>query len=183
MRTPATAPDCRPAATRPVGRQSCRGASPDRRVDAGHGPSQVRSRKLVFAFGHEVEDIVEIVESAIQHPWRDLSMKNLNRDVGVVGRDLTPAFNAAIGGHAHETDPLVRESLDRRQLHRLLPFDARSDAGTLMLPSANTWRSWWPADACRSTPQKVEDCSTVTIDRGRQALRNRGPYPRCRRSR
>src|SRR5208282_4293180 len=39
------------------------------------------------------------------------------RDVGIVVRDLTPAFASAVGGHRDEAHEFARKSLDRPNLH------------------------------------------------------------------
>ena len=48
-------------------------------------------------------------------------MQDLDRDVGVVGRDLAPALDAAFGRNPHEPDPLVGKGLDGFQFHGALP--------------------------------------------------------------
>ena len=65
--------------------------------------------------------IIDIPEGPAQHVRCDLSVQNLRRDIGVVGRDLPPALGTGFVGHPDEAHEFRGERFDPRQSHRVPP--------------------------------------------------------------
>src|SRR5690625_314249 len=59
---------------------------------------------------------LQIVDPAPQRPGRDLAMKDLRRDVGIIGRKLAPAGRAILRRQADESDELIAEGFKSADL-------------------------------------------------------------------
>ena len=90
---------------------------PEGGIEAGERPAQVGARELVLALGDQVHKAVDITGVVAERMGRHLAVQHQGRDVGVVGRDLAPAFGARLGPHPHQADELGAEGLEGLDLH------------------------------------------------------------------
>src|SRR5215470_13862239 len=77
----------------------------------------VAAGKLVLALFDAFDERIDLQGAGPERPGRDLTVKDRGRDVRVIGRGLTPALSAAVGGDAHEADIAVGEGLELADLH------------------------------------------------------------------
>ena len=59
---------------------------------------------------NEVYQSLDVGARFAQHPGRDLSVNNPGRDIGIVGRDLTPAVSTILSCDLDESQIFATES-------------------------------------------------------------------------
>src|SRR5947208_1100523 len=94
---------------------------PQRGVEPGERAAAVAARELVLALLDAIDQGIDLERVGTERPGGDLTVEDGGGDVGVVGRGLTPADRARLGGHPDEAHELVRESLEARDPHRAVP--------------------------------------------------------------
>ena len=90
---------------------------PERGVDAGERSVEVRAVELVLELRQRVDERVDVEGVAPERMRRDLAMENVDGDVGVVRRDLTPSFDPLVRPHPDEGDLRPSEALDADDPH------------------------------------------------------------------
>ena len=94
---------------------------PQRGVEPGERAAAVAARELVLALLDAIDQGIDLERVGTERPGGDLTVEDGGGDVGVVGRGLTPADCAGLGGHADEAHELAGEGLEARDLHRAVP--------------------------------------------------------------
>jgi hypothetical protein len=63
----------------------------------------------------------DITAVSTQSPGHDLPVKDLSRDVGIVGGRLTPTYGSILCRHTHEADELIVEGLKSNNASHQVP--------------------------------------------------------------
>src|SRR5207302_9352820 len=94
---------------------------PQRGVEPRERAAAVAARELVLALLDAIDQGIDIERVGTERPAGDLTVEDGGGDVGVVGRGLTPADCAGLGGRAAEAHELAGEGLAARDPHRAVP--------------------------------------------------------------
>ena len=99
-------------------------------VETGHGAAEIGAGELVLALANRRDELVHGEGIFADGPARHLPVEDGRGDIGIIGRELTPALAAILARRADEADVLGREAFEPGDLHRFrYPFREHRPAG------------------------------------------------------